>query len=94
MEKKRYHVVRKQQADTKALLRVLVSVYLFYLGYRLISRGDGNPVFYLAGGIFMAGSAAFGWFTWRQYRAALRQAELTPGEEEALRQDQDPQLFE
>lgn len=89
MERKRYHVVRKQQADMKALLRALVSGYLFYLGLRLISQGSGNPLLYLAGGIFAAGAAAFGWFTWRQYRAALSQALLTPEEEEALRQDQD-----
>ena len=88
MAKKHYHVVRKQQADLKALRRTLVLVYLLYLGVQLISRGREEPLFYLAGGLFAAGAAAFGWFTWRQYRAALIQAELTPEEEEALSQDQ------
>lgn len=90
MAKKHYHVLRKQQADMKALLRTLVLVYLLYLGVQLIAQGREAPLFYLVGGVFAAGSAAFGWFTWKQYRAALAQAELTPEEEEALRQDQTP----
>ena len=90
MAKKHYHVVRKQQADIKALLRTRVLAYLLYSGVQLISHGREEPLFYLAGGAFAAGAAVFGWFTWRQYRAALTQAELTSEEEEALRQDQTP----
>ena len=87
MVKKRYHVVRKQQADLKALLRGAVTAYLLFLAYRLATGSDpGFPpaARLLAGGLFAVCAAVFGCFTWKQYRAALEQAILTPEEEAEL----------
>ncbi|MCI8304120.1 MAG: hypothetical protein HFF52_05770 [Lawsonibacter sp.] len=89
MAKKRYHMVRKQQADVRAVLRGLISCYLLYLGFRLVSQEGSTPLFYLAGGVFGACAAAFGWFTWRRYRTDLRGAELTPEEEAELRRERE-----
>lgn len=89
MEKKRYHVIRKQHADMRALLRGVVSAYLLYLGFRLLSQEGGDMAFRLAGGVFAVGAIAFGWFTWRSYRAGLKGAELTPEEEAELHRDQE-----
>lgn len=87
MKKKHYHVERKNRADTRALLRGLVCAYLLYLAFRLITQNE--TVFRLAGGLFAAGAVAFGWFTWKQYRVSLSQAELTPEEEEELRRERE-----
>lgn len=94
MEKKHYHVVRKNRADTRALLRGLVSAYLLYLGWKLITGAGRDPTFspvlgYLAGGLFAAAALAFGFYTWRQYLSDRRAAELTPEEEEELRREQE-----
>ena len=92
MAKKRYHVVRKQQADLKALLRGAVTAYLLYLAWKLaVSSDPGFPpaARLLAGGLFALCAVVFGWFTWRQYRAALKGAVLTPEEEAALRREQE-----
>ena len=96
MEKKHYHVVRKNRADTRALLRGLVSAYLLYLGWKLITGAGHDPTFspvlgYLAGGLFAAAALAFGFYTWRQYLSDRRAAELTPEEEEELRREQEPE---
>lgn len=93
-EKRRYHVVRKNKADTKALFRVIVCGYLFYLAWQLVSGGGSDPSFpplagWLTGGLFAAAAAGFGVYSWKEYRAALREAELTPEEEAELRQDQE-----
>jgi len=87
MVKKRYHVVRKQQADLRALLRGLVSAYLLYLAFRLASGGGSElppPVRALICVLFLAGGVLFGLYTWKQYRTALKEAELTPEEEAKL----------
>ncbi len=87
MAKKRYHVVRKQQADMKALLRGLVAAYLLYLAWKLGGSGGSDlpaAARSLIGGLFAVGAVLFGWFTWKQYRSALKEAELTPEEEEKL----------
>lgn len=94
MDKKHYHVVRKNRADTRALLRGLVSAYLLYLGWKLITGAGHDPTFspvlgYLAGGLFAAAALAFGFYTWRQYLSDRRAAELTPEEEEELRREQE-----
>lgn len=88
--KKRYHVVRKQQADLKALLRALVSGYLLYLAWKL--AGASDPGFSqmarcLAGGLFAAAAAVFGLFTWKRYQADRKNALLTPEEEAALERE-------
>lgn len=91
MEKKRYHMIRKQQADVKALLRVLVSGYLLYLAWKLVGSsvpGFPQEVRYLISGTFAVGAAAFGWFTWKSYRAGLKDAELTPEEKAELDRDE------
>lgn len=89
---KHYNVPRKQKADMKVMLRALVSGYLLFLAWKLVS--SSGPEFpraarYLAGLVFTAGAAAFGWFTWKSYRAGLKDAELTPEEEEELRQQEE-----
>ena len=87
MTKKRYHIVRKQQADLTALLRGLVAAYLLYLAWKLGSGSDsGFPTAarLLTAGLFAAGAVLFGGFTWKQYRSALKEAELTPEEETKL----------
>ena len=96
MEKKRFHVVRKNRADTRALLRGLVSAYLFYLGCKLIAGASRAPDFppvlgCLFGVLFAAAAAAFGLYTWRQYLSDRKAAELTPEEEEELRREQEPE---
>lgn len=93
-QKKRYHVVRKNRADTKALFRVIVCGYLIYLGWQLISSGGSTPSFppfvaWLLGGLFILAAAAFGRYAWGEYRQALREAELTPEEEEELRRERE-----
>lgn len=94
MEKKRCHVVRKNRADTRALLRGLVSAYLLYLGWKLIAGAGSTPDFppalgLLAGVLFAAAAVAFGFYTWRQYLADRKAAELTPEEEEELRREKE-----
>lgn len=94
MEKKRYHVVRKNRADTQALLRGLVSAYLLYLGWKLISGAGRSPDFppalgYLAGGLFAAAALSFGFYTWRRYLSDRKAALLTPEEEAELRREQE-----
>lgn len=89
MEKKRYHMVRKNRADTRALLRGLVSAYLLYLGWKLISGAGRDPAFspvlgYLAGGLFAVAALAFGFYTWRRYLSDREAALLTPEEEAEL----------
>ncbi len=94
MEKKRYHVVRKNRADTRGLLRGLVSAYLLYLGWKLISGAGRDPSFppalgCLAGGLFAAAALAFGFYAWRQYLSDRKAARLTPEEEAELRREQE-----
>ena len=94
MKQQKYHLIRKQRADLRALLRGLISLYLLYLGGQLAfqSGGDMSPVLrYLIGGLFALGAAAFGVYTFRQYQRDRRAAELTDEERaEALRQEEDP----
>ena len=87
MAKKHYHTVRKQQADTKAILRALVSGYLLWLAWKLYGSSDPSypaAARVLASLLLALGAAAFGWYTWRQYRSALEKAVLTPEEEAEL----------
>ena len=44
-KKKRYHVVRKNKADTKVILRILVCGYLLYLAWQLLTSGDSASTF-------------------------------------------------
>lgn len=93
-QKKRYHVVRKNKADTRALFRVILCGYLLYLAWQLIQSGGSDPSFpplvaWLLGGLFILAAVGFGWYSWREYRRALAEAELTPEEEEALRREQE-----
>lgn len=93
-ERKRYHVVRKNKADVRAVFRGVVSAYLIYLGWDLIRSGGNDPTFpvavgWLAGGLFIAAALGFGWYTWKQYKLALQEAELTPQEEEELHRERE-----
>lgn len=88
-KKKHYHVVRKNKADTKALFRAIVCGYLFYLAWQLVNTGGSDSSFppiagWLAGGLFAAAAIGFGVYFWREYKKALKEAELTPEEEEEL----------
>ena len=78
-QKKRYHVVRKNKADTRALFRALLCGYLLYLAWQLIQSGGSDPSFpplvaWLLGGLFILAAAGFGWYSWREYRRALAEA--------------------
>ncbi len=95
MDKKQYNVFRKNKADLHVLIRGIVAAYLLYLGWKLVTSG-GDASFppaagYAVGALFAAGAIAFGCYAWKRYRADLRDAELTPEEEEeALRQEREP----
>ena len=85
MEKKQYKVKRKNQAETRALLRGLVAAYLLYLGWKLASMGGEDPSFpplvgIIAGVLFAAGAVVFGIYTWKRYLSDRKDAELTPEE--------------
>ena len=61
-QKKRYHVVRKNKADTRALFRALLCGYLLYLAWQLIQSGGSDPSFtplvaWLLGGLFILAAA-------------------------------------
>ena len=93
-KKKHYHVVRQNKADTKALFRGIVCGYLLYLAWQLIRSGGSDPTFppfvaWLLGGVFILASAGFGFYTWGEYQQALKEAELTPEEEEELRRERE-----
>lgn len=82
---KRYHVLRKQKADMKALLRALVSCYLLYLAWKLWGAADFSQALrLLSAGAFAAAAVGFGLFTWKQYQADRKAAQLTAEEEQAL----------
>lgn len=84
MRKKDYDIARKSHADMRALLRGLVSAYLLFLAFQLLRNSDPDfPAVgrFVGGGVFAVGALLFGWFTWKQYRAALKEAELTTEEE-------------
>lgn len=92
--KKRYHVVRKNKADTRALIRAIACGYLLYLAWQLVRSGGSVPSFppyvaWLAGGLLALVAAAYGRYAWQEYRRALEEAELTPEEEEQLRREQE-----
>ena len=82
--KKEYHLIRKRQADFRALLRFLVAGYLLTLALQLLTKADDPsfpPAARLAVGVLFAGGAAgFALYTWRQYQADRRAAELTEEE--------------
>ncbi len=91
MAKKRYHVVRKQKADTRALLRCVAVAYLLYLGWQLafVNEDSSFPTAarVAAGVLFAACALGYGAYIWKQYRAALKEAELTPEEEAELERE-------
>ena len=73
---------------------VSVAVYLLYLAWKIATASGADasfsqPVSLLIGGVFAAAALAFGWYTWRRYRADLKEAQLTPEEEEELRRERE-----
>ena len=71
-----------------------VAVYLLYLAWKIATASGADasfsqPVSLLIGGAFAAAALAFGWYTWRRYRADLKEAQLTPEEEEELRRERE-----
>jgi len=95
MKKPRYNQLRKNKADMRVLFRVLVSAALIYMAWKMPSLAQSDPTFpsalgWAACGLFAAAAIGFGFYTWRSYRADLKNAELTPQEEEALSREQEP----
>ena len=97
MEKKpvKYHYLRKNRANTRAVLRALVALYLAWLGWKVASGALGGDstvppgAALLIGGGFILAALVFGLYIWKQYRADLKAAELTP-EELAEDEESDP----
>ena len=81
---------RKPGADSRAWLRAIVAGYLIYLGYSLIRdhlKGISSMAPWLSwacGLFFIAAGAAFGFYTWRSWRAAREAAQPSeePGEDD------------
>ena len=76
------------------LLRLVCGGYLLYLAWKIATASGADasfsqPVSLLIGGAFAAAALAFGWYTWRRYRADLKEAQLTPEEEEELRRERE-----
>lgn len=85
------HTPRKPGADSRTWLRAVVAGYLVYLGYSLIReqlKGSSAMVPWFAwacGLLFVVSGLAFGWYTWKTWRAA---SEAAPPEEEQKEDDQ------
>lgn len=95
MKEQKYHLIRKRQADLRALLRGLVSLYLLYLGYSLAFQagGDMSQVLrLLIGGLFALCAVVFGLYAFRQYRADRSAAELTEEERAAAAEREEEDL--
>lgn len=80
---KNYDFAKKNQANLRATLRGVVSVYLLYLAVRTVrgvyqDPGTTMPVWaaWLMGLLFAAVAVIFGVYSWKQYQAALKDAEL------------------
>ena len=83
---KNYDFQKKKKANVSATFRCLVSVYLIYLGVRLMGGGGGEgepPVWAarLTGGAFILAAVGFIWYTRKTYKAELKDAELPEDEE-------------
>ena len=94
MEHKHYHMVRKNQANLRALFRGVVTAALFYIAYRLPAMSAEDPTFpdalgWAAAGVFAIVAAGFGIYAWKSYRADCKNAELTPEEEAVLFEKQE-----
>ena len=70
-----YDIQKRAKAGTAATFRAVVALYLIYLACQII-RGvrDGSssmsPVIgWIAGVFFIAAAAAFGFYTWKRWRA-------------------------
>ena len=87
----KYNLQRKNKAATKALLRAVVSGYLLFLSWQIIKAarsGDASmsePLAFLIGGVFALAAIIFGVYTWKQYQAGLKDAQLTSEEQEEER---------
>ena len=82
----------KDVTQVTLILRLACGAYLLYLAWKIATASGADasfsqPVSLLIGGAFAAAALAFGWYTWRRYRADLKAAELTPEEEEEVRQE-------
>ena len=78
-----YDIAERNKAGSIAALRAAVAGYLFYLGLSMIRdllRGVStmSPVFVWAVGlVFIAAAVAFGFYTWRRWRADLEAARFS-----------------
>ena len=83
-----YDVQKRNKAHTAASLRGVVTLYLIYLGWKIVSGSLGADtsmplwVGVLLGGLFVAAAVVFGVYTIKRYRAD-RKAAIIPAEPEA-----------
>ena len=81
-----YDAAKRAKATNLATLRAVVAGYLAYLGGSLIwdmlkGKSTLSPTLtWVAGLGFIAAALAFGFYTWRTWRAALEAAKLPPAE--------------
>ena len=78
-----YDVQKRAKAGTAATFRAVVALYLIYLACQIL-RGvrDGSssmsPVIgWIACVVFVAAAAAFGFYTWKRWRADLEAARFS-----------------
>ena len=87
--KKKYHYLKKNQANLRAAFRGAVSVYLVCLAVRTVRGVYQDPyttmpvwAAWLVGALFAAVAVGFGLYTWKRYQSDLRDAELPEEEHE------------
>ena len=85
-----FDIARRNKAGSIAALRAVVAGYLFYLGLSMIRdllRGVStmSPVFvWIVGLVFIAAAVAFGFYTWKRWRADVEASRFpAPSEDEA-----------
>lgn len=92
-EKPKYNVQRHRKATVNMSLRTVMSLYLAYMGWQVAKTSGGDSpikpwlgwlIFALFGGI----AIAFGVYTYKNYKADLKDAEVRPEELEAEKQEQ------
>lgn len=85
--------IDRGRAVNVASLRAVVAVYLMYLGVSLVRdrlTGTSDMALWLAwlcGIFFVLAGAAFGWFTWKRWRADTA---VKPANKEEKQPEEDP----
>ena len=82
----KYDVQRKSKVTTRAMLRAVVSGYLLYLSWMIVTgalaedSSMSGPTGIVIGAVLALAAVLFGIYTWKQYRLGLKEAELTSEE--------------